>query len=80
MTSIKSASKVLLVLAALGLTVVGCDRPGDQSSGGGATSGSSGSAGSSGSSGGMGSSGSAGGTSGSSGAGGTGGTSGSGSR
>lgn len=57
MTSLKSASKVLLVLAALGLTAVGCERrAGDETSGGGTESsqpgsGSSGSSGMSGSSG-----------------------------
>lgn len=69
MKSLKSTSKILLVIAALSLTAVGCERrAGDQ------TSGASGSPGSSSSSGGtgMGSSGTSGSSSGTSGAGGTG--------
>lgn len=62
MTALKSTSKILLVVAALSLTAVGCERrAGDQSSG---ASGSPGSSSSSGS-GAMGSSGTSGGTSGS---------------
>lgn len=62
MNSLKSTSKILLVVAALSMTAVGCDRrAGDTSGGSGATGSSSSGAGSMGSSG--------------SGAGGTGGTS-----